>query len=162
MVVAIKEDDAGTKKSLEDALKRLQRGIEEGKEIRDELDTVWKKIRDDAKSFCRAMAYDTGTLWGTIRISSVPSGMMLGGFSKIKSIMIFDKAIIAGDITKINPKSKKPCDYAMWVHDGHRDKLGKMVPPKPFLTEALAKNETELNKAIDRALKKLGKNYGSV
>jgi len=162
LVIEIRESDDGTKQALADALKMLQEGIGEGKEIRKELGDVWKKIRDDAKALCRIMAYDTGTLWSTIRISSIPTGTMLGGFSKIKAITIFEGTIIAGDITKINPKSNKPCDYAMWVHDGHRDKSGKMVPPKPFLTESIAKNEDELNKAIDRALKKLGKRYGSV
>jgi hypothetical protein len=155
MVVAVQESDHGTKKKLEDALKRTKRKIDEGKEIREELNKILRKIRDDARIF---VPKDTWTLHDTIRVSSVPTGI-LGGFSKIKTVQIFDRAIIAGDVTKINPKTGRPCDYAMWVHDGHRMPDGKFYAGVPFLTMALAKNSQELDNAIDRALKKLGKDF---
>jgi len=158
MVIQVQEDDAGTKKVLEDALKRTTREFKEGKDIKQELDRIWRKIRDDAEVICPK---DTGTLANTIRITSLPTGFMTGTWSRIKEISIYDRTIVAGDITKINPKSKRPCDYAAWVHDGHRMKDGKIYAGVPFLTQAIAQNERELDEAIDRALRKIGKKFGS-
>jgi hypothetical protein len=62
-------------------------------------------------------------------------------------------------LTKTNPRTHKPVDYASWVHDGYIGKDGKVYSGTPFLTNALAENSEELNKAIDRALRKLGQKY---
>ena len=159
MVVVIEEDDAGTKKKAKDAIKKLKDDLKDGTIIAKELDKVWKRIRNDAKMMCPK---DTGLLASTIRISKLPSGAMIGGLSRVKDVTIFDKTIVAGDMTKINRKSGKPCDYAVWVHDGHKLRDGSFWSGVPFLSEAIAMHEDELEKAIQRALKKLGKKYSKI
>ena len=154
MGVIISESDGGTKKKLKKEIKKFKGGVKDGVAI--ELEKVMRKIRDDAVAICPK---ETGSLASTIRIASIPTGMMTGAWSRIKEIMLFDKSIIAGDITKINPKSGRPVDYASWVHNGHVMRDGRFWSGVPFLTEAIAMNEKELNDAINRALKKLGKNY---
>jgi len=156
MSVIVSESDGGTKKEAKKALKKLKKAFDEGKELGRELNKIWDKIKVDAIGLCPK---ETGTLASTIRTTRLPLGMMTGSWSRIKEVTIFNKSIIAGDITKINPKSKRPCDYATWVHDGHRMRDGKIYAGVPFLTMALAQNEAELNKVIDRVLRKLGKKH---
>jgi len=159
MAVVVEEDDAGTKKKAKEALRKLRNDFKDGTIISKELRKVMIMIREDAKAICRREAYDTGTLHDTIRISKIPMGAMTGAWSHVKEITIFNMSVVAGDLSKINPKTNRPCDYASWVHDGHRMRDGSFFSGVPFLTEAVAKNAAELNKAIERALKKLGKKF---
>ena len=155
MSVLIKEDDAGTKKRAIRSLEKLRRKFQNG-DFKAELDRVMNKIKLDAVAMCPK---ETGTLASTIRLTELPLGMMTGSWSRIKEVMIYNKSIVAGDITKTNPKTKRPCDYASWVHDGHKMRDGRMWNGVPFLTLAIAKNRLELDRAIDRALKKMGSEY---
>lgn len=156
MAVVIEEDDAGTKKKTKEAIARLKKDFEDGTIISKELEQVMIKIRNDAKVACPK---ETGTLAGTIRLSKIPMGAMTGGWSHVKAITIFNMSIVAGDLTAINPKYNRPCDYATFVHDGHKMRDGSFWAGVPFLTEAIAANSGELDKAIERALKKLGKKF---
>lgn len=156
MTIVIDEDDAGTKRKVINALERTRKDIATGGDIARELDRVWNAIKDDAYKLCPK---DTGALANSIRVVKIPTGAMIGGWSKIKEISIFDRSIVAGDITKTNPKTKKPVDYATWVHDGHKMPDGRLFTGVPFLTEAIAMHDEELNKAIQRALRKIGKKY---
>lgn len=156
MPVVVEESDAGTKRKAKEALQRLRRDFESGTIISKELNQVMMKIRNDAKALCPR---ETGTLAGTIRISRIPMGTMTGAWSHVKAVTIFNMSIVAGDLTAINPKYNRPCDYAAWVHDGHKMRDGSFWAGVPFLTEAIAMNEGELDKAIKRALKKLGKKF---
>jgi len=156
MSIAIQEDDAGTKKDTLEALKKLKKDIADGDKIQKELARIWKKILRDAINMCPK---DTGALARTIRITKVPTGSIMGGWSRIKEITLFDRSIIAGDVTQTNPKTKTPVDYATWVHDGHVRRDGLFHAGVPFLTHAIAMNEQELEKAIDRALKKIAQKY---
>ena len=117
--------------------------------IKDELEQIWQDILDDAKRLCPV---DTGTLRSTIRIADM-TGIMSGFSPHIKGVQVFHKAIVAGDYTVINPKTGRPCIYAVWVHDGHRLRDGRFWAGVPFLTEAFMRNEKRLMKAIDKALK---------
>ena len=147
--VAIYEDPESlywkkqAKKYLEEAREELP------KKIKEELERVWQNILNDAKRLCPV---DTGTLRSTIRVADM-SAIMSGFSPHIKGVQVFNKAIIAGDYTVINPKTGRPCNYAVWVHDGHRLRDGRFWAGVPFLTEALMMNEAELMKAIDKALK---------
>jgi hypothetical protein len=141
----------GTEKATE----QLKKDIEEGKAISYELAKIWEKIRADAFFECPK---DTGSLAQTIRVVKTSINSMESGISPIKSITIFNRAIVAGDLMKINPKTKGPVDYAGFVHDGYI-KSGNVHNGRPFLTNALARNDEELNKAVDRALIKLGKKF---
>lgn len=156
MAVVVEESDAGTKKKAKEALQRLRRDFQGGKLISKELMRVMTKIKNDAKVACPK---ETGTLAGTIRLVKIPMGAMTGGWSHVKAITIFNMSIVAGDLTAINPKYNKPCDYAAWVHDGHKMRDGSFWSGKPFLTEAIAMNSAELDKAVEKALKKLGKKF---
>src|SRR3972149_2368240 len=152
----ITEDDKGTKKAMRNALDKTRRNFEDGSEIVMELNRVWDKILQDAIDICPK---DTGSLARTIRIVKIPLGISLGGLSEMKEITIFDRSIIAGDEMVINPKTKSGVNYASYVHDGFIRQNGVVETGRPFLTEALALNEEELNRAIERALNKLGKKF---
>ena len=142
--------------TTEKSLEQLKRDIQEGKEIEQELARVWEKIRMDAYIDCPK---DTGALSETIRVVKTPLTSLTGNISPVKSITVFDRTIIAGDLMRLNRKTKGPVDYAGFVHDGYVMRNGLIYNGRPFLTNALAKNDEELNAAINRALVKLGKKF---
>lgn len=150
------KDDRGSNKATVDALNQFSKDIKVGIEIEQEINRVWDKIQTDAFIACPK---DTWSLANTIKVVNSPLTSMTGNISPIKSITIFNKTIVAGDLIKINPKTKRPVDYASLVHDGYVRADGKVVNGTPFLTESLAQNEGELNDAIERALAKLGKKF---
>lgn len=156
MVIVVHEDDDGTKKKTREALVRTRDDFAKGTIIANELEKVLRRVRNTAYERCPKV---TGTLANTIRITRIPMGTMTGGWSQMKSITIFNMSIIAGDLMTMNPITGKPCDYATWVHDGHNMRDGNFWGGIPFLTEAFAQHNQEVNKAIDRALKKIGKKF---
>jgi hypothetical protein len=151
----IYKEDKGSNKDTIEALENLEKDIGKSKAIEDELTKVWEKIRMDAFTDC---PMDTGSLASTIRVIKTPLGSMMSGNSPIKSITIFDRTIVAGDNMTINPKTNKGVDYASLVHDGY-SKGGYINNGKPFLTNALAKNDAELMEAVNKALDKLERRY---
>jgi len=157
MSVLIQEGPEGerTKRALIDSLGKLRRDFEEGNKIRNNLDEVIDKIVEMAIDECPK---DTGTLASTIKAIDGSLGGIFGG--GIKSLTVFNKTIMAGDVTKINPKTGKPCDYASLVHDGHTTKSGGFWGGIPFLTNAMMAYEDEIEAAIDRALKEMGRKSG--
>lgn len=156
MSVVITEDDNNTKRKTREALERFRKDFGDGTDIAKELEALMHRIRNTAYVKCPK---DTGTLASTVRVVKIPMGMMTGSWSQVKQVTIFNMSLIAGDLTKINPKTNKPCDYATWVHDGHTMRDGNFWAGIPFLTQAFAQHESDLEKAIDRALKKLGKKF---
>lgn len=148
----IVKDDLGSNKKTQTALIQMEKDIQEGKDIDNELNRAWSKVLMDAVIGCPK---DTGSLVSTIRIVKTPLGAMTGNVSPVKSLTIFDRTIVAGDLMMINPKTHGPVDYASYVHDGYM-KNGLIYSGRPFLTNALAKNDVELMKAVDRALRKIG------
>ena len=153
MVDVVVSENAPSKKEVMKDLDKFRKDIPE--ETKRELEKILKKIKADAFDYCPK---DTWTLARTIRWVKSPSLRSIVREHE-KALVILDKALIAGDPTKINPKSGKPCIYARWVHDGHRLRNGEFWVGKPFLAWALTENEIELRKAIDKALKKLGKKF---
>ena len=152
----IYKEDKGSNKDTQDSLRQMEKDVQEAREIEAELSRVWDKIKTDAFLDCPK---DTWSLANTIRIVKSPMLSMTGDVSPIKSITIFDRSIVAGDLMRINPKTKGPVDYASLVHDGYVMQNGRVFNGRPFLTNALSKNDAELEKAIDRALTKLGKKF---
>jgi hypothetical protein len=143
------------KKELKKYLEQMRKDISTGKYLEDELDRIWNKIKMDAVAMCPK---DTGSLASTIRVvDSEVADASLG--TPDKSIEIFGKAIIAGDLMRTNPKTHSPIDYAQLVHDGYIRSNGVLYVGIPFLTYALALNDSALQAAIDRALQKLGKEF---
>jgi hypothetical protein len=155
MVDVIESGEKGKKDTIL-ALQKLENSIKDGKEIEEELDNVFYKVEVDAFLDCPK---DTSMLASTIKIVKTPIGTMDGTVSSIKSITIYDRTIVAGDLTARNPKTKGPVNYAGWVHDGYISKDGTVHSGRPFLTNALAKHDAELTSAINRALDKLGKKF---
>ena len=151
----IYKEDKGSNKDTQDSLRKMGKDIQEAREIEAELSRVWDKIKGDAFLDCPK---DTWSLANTIRVVKTPMLSMTGDIAPIKAITIFDRSIVAGDLLKVNPKTKGPVDYASYVHDGYM-KGNTIITGRPFLTNALAKNDAELEKAIDRALAKLGKKF---
>lgn len=156
MAVVIKEDDSGTKKKMREALVRTMNDFGDGTEIAKELKGVMNRVRNTAYMKCPKV---TRTLANTIRVVRIPMGTMTGSWSQVKSITIFNMSIVAGDLMAINPITGRPCDYATWVHDGHKMRDGSFWAGIPFLTEAFAEHDQDINKAIERALKKIGKKF---
>jgi len=155
MAYIIKDKAKENIEKTTESLKQLEKDIKETKAIEDELARIWEDIRLDAFTNC---PMDTGSLASTIRIIKTSLGSMMSGISPMKSITLFDRTIVAGDYMTINPKTNKPVDYASFVHDGY-SKGGYINNGTPFLTNALAAHNDELEAAITRALNKLGKKY---
>jgi len=156
MVVVIHEDDAGTKKKMREAVVRIRNDFGDGTEIAKELEGVMQRVRNTAFMRCPK---EYGALADTIRIVKIPMGTMTGSWSQVKAVTIFNLSIVAGDLSKTHPATGRPIDYASWVHDGHKMRDGNFWAGIPFLTEALAEHNDDINKAIDRALKKIGKKF---
>jgi hypothetical protein len=155
MVTAIKIDDNGSIKRCRDALGRYSANISGADpEIEMQLQRAWNKVKMDAVYACPK---DTGTLAGTIRIIRSEEVDEMSSINK--SITMFDRAIIAGDLMKINPKSHEPCNYAQIVHDGYMRKDGAVYIGVPFLTYALALNSEAIVDAIDKAMINLGAKF---
>lgn len=154
MTYSVDETDSGTKGKLATALETMRKDYSSGIIVSSELTKVWNKIKDDAIALCPK---DTGALSRTIKV--VNANGMTGNWSRIKDVTVFDKTITAGDLSTINPKTKRPVDYGTWVHDGHAMANGGYYMGVPFLSMAIFMNSEELDAAIDRALKKIGKKF---
>lgn len=153
MSVALEEEEKG-KREVRDSLNKYKRELDRGTAVRAKLDEVIDKIVEDAIMGCPK---DTGTLASTIQAIEGASGIFGAG---IKGITLYDKSIIAGDPTRTNPKTGRPCNYAPLVHDGHATKSGGWYAGNPFLTDAMMRHEDEAERAVDEALKTIGKKTG--
>lgn len=159
MAVVVYESDNGTKQMVMDTIQSISEELPEG--VATELDRVWWAIWMDAIAFC-SKTMDTGALASSINV--VEGGMVVqGGMGMSRTPRepvgnwIFDRSIVAGDVTVINPKTGKPTAlYADWIHDGHAMRDGTFWEGNPFLTDALAAHEEELNAATEKAMRELG------
>jgi hypothetical protein len=123
-------------------LAEIRDGIED--ELRAELDAIMERVKEAAISLCPA---DTGSLRSSIRLDS--GTIQAGDF--------YGSNIYAGDET-VNPKTgKTTAEYAQLVHDGHAMRDGSFWEGIPFLSDAMAQYEGELESAVDMALAELGK-----
>ena len=119
------------------------------------LDRYWTKVKDDAQRLCPV---DTGTLRSTIRIRhTLPSGRFFEVARQPDDLHV-TRYIVAGGL-RINPKTKRMCDYAQSVHDGHRSPRGYVVG-RPFLTMAIDMNEAYLNQVMDEYFRRMTKDWG--
>jgi hypothetical protein len=151
--IGIIESDNGTKLGTIKKLQELDENMNE--ELRRRLEEVWDKILMDAISEC---PMESGALASTIRIVEGAFGGMMGG---IVGRMVFEKSITAGDETVMNPKGTPTSHYASSVHDGYTHwKSGRWIAGYPFLDIAIDKNFDELERAIEEAMKTLGKKFG--
>lgn len=155
MSVIIRESDGGTKRKVIEKTKEIPKNISE--DLEKALDEIWDKIFQQAIMDC---PFDTGALMSSIQITKGSTSGLAGG--AIKEVTVFDSTISAGDPAIINPKSGMPTsEYARFVHDGHFSQAGHWVPEQPFLENAVAMYEQELNDAIERVMKAMQEKFGS-
>jgi len=118
------------------------------RKYRDELIEWWERVKETAKKLCPV---DTGTLRRSIRVVRLAEANI--GLYAEKAVFaspLVNRMIVAGGSAYINPKTKRPCDYATYVHDGHRIPSGGFVPPRPFLTDAVNLHLPELERILDK------------
>lgn len=154
MSIVLSETDNGTKREVVEALKKYDKKL--SKTVADRLEQVWDQILWDAIMECPIV---TGTLVSTIKIVEGAFGDMMG--THIAARTVFDRSIVAGDETIINPRTGQPCIYAQWVHDGHSQSgTGRWIAGHPFLEIALDMNMAELETAIEAAMKEMEQTFG--
>ena len=148
MAVVFKDKESlRQEKKLAEDLRKAQRVV--NRKFREELKRWWRKVKDTAYQLCPK---DTGTLAKTIRVRRIQECSEHIGLEAEKAIVVLDTMIVAGGML-VNPKTGRICDYATYVHDGHRTPSGGFVPPRPFLTDAIAKHLPELRKILDEIFK---------
>jgi len=156
-MIGLEESDGGTKKQVSDNLGKVSGQL--NAELSERLEKIWNDIYNDAIANCPV---DTGSLVGTIKLDVDAGNLQASGagidiMSTGMSENIFNGTITAGDDAVVNPINKIPTSwYAIWVHDGHYTVDGVWVPEQPFLENALAAHEAELEQAMDEALKNIG------
>ena len=148
----VNETDSGTKDSTIRALAKTQREL--STEFKQAMKNYWRKVYDLARQLCFEMAYDTGTLYRSIRLvwdaggSFGPYEVVVGSESENITALIR-----VGGGMFINPKSGRIVDYAAAVHDGTR-----YMAERPFLRYAIELCESYrlsiLQRNIDKALSK--------
>lgn len=120
-----------------------------------ELDATWEKIRDYAIMECPK---ETGALASSIEIEN-EGGSGAIGVSGISGGDFYSSSIYAGNESVVNPISGKPTsEYALFVHDGHAMPNGEFYEGVPFLADAVAAFQDELDGAVDRAMSENGWN----
>lgn len=148
MAIILSKEEIPPLEKLIEATKRVD-GVAK-KDFQKAIDDWWKRVRDRAKELCADRAYDTGTLYNTIRIVYAPvTEIGFGAFYEITATatsITVDRMLVAGGML-INPKTGRLCDYAEIVHDGYPpDKRA----PTYFLTDAIDEMEPELIEIMEK------------
>jgi hypothetical protein len=148
MNVTIDEDFHAQKHYVMGELAQIRDSLEDS--IKQELDAIMQKVKESAISLCPK---SSGALASSIEIDN--SGTVQAGD-------FYGNSISAGSPDIINPiTGKATSDYALLVHDGHAMPNGSFWEGVPFLTEAYLLYESEIENAIDRALKEISSNEPS-
>lgn len=156
MVVALTETDLGTKQQTKEWLERKFSDKTQWGRIWAEF---WEKVELDAFILCPKESWGLALSIRVVNAEEVQGlrqAPVFGAASRYVGpayVMENNKAIVAGGLSYINPKTGKPVTYAQAVHDGHFTKTGSWVPPNPFLTDAVARNLPYLDFLIDRYIK---------
>lgn len=150
--IVFTEKDFGTKRKAREACKRVVKKLD--RKFKEAARAYWMKVWMDARMLCRTMAYDTGTLYSSIRLIWMVGYQ--GGPEQPFAGEVFDVAVSsegvdmvamikAGGEGYINPKTGWYVDYAQAVHDGTRYMIAR-----PFLTMAIDMNEAYLSEILQR------------
>lgn len=150
-VVELMETDFGTKEKTRKVIKKILG--EKGVKFQQALAQYVNRVKNDAKLLCPVgtpastgkLNYVGGSLRNSIRATStenIPRGSFVVGRD-----LILDYQIIAGGPPYINPNTKRFVDYAQAVHDGT-----SKISPRPFLTDAIAKNAGQFEEVHKRYL----------
>jgi len=151
-IPTLTETDFGTKKKARKAIKRIERG--KGKKFHQAMKEYVEAVLADARLMCPVGTpmstgipnYVGGSLKGSIRL--ITREVAKGGEFVAGRDITEEYMIVAGGAPFINPNTNRFVDYAQAVHDG----TSKMAP-RPFLTDALAKNKQKFDMIIDRYMK---------
>jgi len=147
------ESDFGSKGRTKKAVETLP--IEIDKQEKWRLRAWWFRVKETAKTlFMGYRAFDTGTLYRTIRIEQ--KGVSVWGAPTFMVTFspeheLIDSQIVAGGML-INPKTGRICDYAESVHDGTGRNLSK--GERPFLRDAINIHLNELNRILNTGVDK--------
>jgi len=150
-IVEIKETDEGTKAKARKVIKGIME--RKGSVFHELMFGVVRDVLYDAKNPPYNIV-DTGALRASIRMmdqSAVPKG-----FHAVERDVTVNFMIVAGGPPYINPKTHRVVDYAMAVHDGTTT-----MPPRPFLSDAIAKNQLAINTATKEYLDWIEKEWSS-
>jgi hypothetical protein len=151
MSIGITND--GTIQDTELSLQEIRDNI--AYEVAQELDMIWEEIRDLAIEICPK---ETGALASSIEIEN-EGGSGAIGVSGIAGGEFYSSSIYAGNESVVNPiTGQTTAEYALFVHDGHAMPNGMFYEGVPFLAEAVAAYESELDAAVDKAMSDNGWN----
>lgn len=132
------------KMQIIEKLGEIRDGLEE--EVSAELSRVMVEVQQLSVEMCPK---ETGALASSISLVG-------GSLEKSSGADFFECSIYAGSEDIVNPISGVPTSqYAELVHDGHTMRDGMFWSGVPFLTDALAAFEDELNSIVDKALKEM-------
>jgi hypothetical protein len=154
-MIDVKVSDYGSSDNVLKDIKTINMKIE--KEAKRALTRVWNDVYKEAISMCPV---DTGTLVSSIKlVVSRSNDFNIGGELKEstfaisgKSASVFNGMIIAGDDKKMNPKNRMTSSqYCSIVHDGAYHN-GTWVDGVPFLTMALEKYASKIEKAVNKSI----------
>lgn len=147
MTVTIDEDFHAQKHYAMAQLSAIRDGLED--EMRSEILAIMEKVKLLAIELCPKQS---GALASSISLEN--GSLEAGDFANYQ--------IFAGNDSIINPITKRPTsEYALFVHEGHTQRDGSFFEGVPFLTDALAQYENEIESCIDRALKEISKSEPS-
>lgn len=113
-------------------------------EISNELDSIMLQIQQLAIELCPK---DSGALASSI---SLTGGAISSGSD------FYEGSIYAGSPDIANKEGVATSEYALFVHDGHVLRNGDFYSGVPFLTDAIAAFENELEACVEKALRELG------
>ena len=121
--------------------------------IYDELDAIWKQIRDKAIELCPK---ESGALASSIELQSEGGSGKVGlSGSVTQGGLIYENAIYAGNDSTFNFDGQPTSQYAASVHDGHQLPNGEFWEGTPFLEDALDFYDSALEEAVNRALREV-------
>jgi len=139
--------DDGSFENVELSLQEIRDNIEQ--QIALELDIIWEQIRDLAIEICPK---ETGALASSIEIEN-EGGSGSIGVSGISGGEFYSSSIYAGNESVVNPVTgKTTAEYALFVHDGHAMPNGMFYEGVPFLADAVAAFQAELDACVDKAM----------
>lgn len=163
MSVEMEVTDGGTTQEVYDTVDWVKDEL--SSYVAEQLQETWEQIKALAIELCPK---DTGALASSITLESEGGGGgVYAGFQPVQVSGnaggeggdFYSNSIFAGDANIINPKTGEPTDlYALFVHDGHAMRGGGFYEGVPFLADAVAFYQDELDSAVDRAMTEMGIN----
>lgn len=144
--------DDGSMQDVEMSLQEIRDNI--AQQVALELDIIWEQIKDLAIELCPK---ETGALASSVEIENEggSGAIMVSGISGGE---FYNSSIFAGNFATSNAQGEPTALYALFVHDGHAMPDGSFYEGVPFLEDAVAAYQNELDSCVDRAMSENGWN----